>query len=69
MSNTITKTYECDHCDHAEDITFKFDDYAHWKDGGLIQDDLDNLTPNQRELMLSRTCGKCFDEMFSSEEG
>ena len=64
MNSTITKTYNCNHCDHAEDITFWFDDYANWKDGEYIQFALDYLTPSQREIMLSATCGKCFDEFF-----
>lgn len=64
MNNTITKTYNCKHCDHAEDITFGFDDYAKWKDGEYIQFALDYLTPDQREIMISATCGKCFDRFF-----
>jgi hypothetical protein len=64
MDNTITKTYNCNHCDHAEDITFGFDDYAKWKDGEVIQHAMDYLTPNQREIMISGTCGKCFDRFF-----
>ena len=43
MNSTITKTYNCNHCDHAEDITFWFDDYANWKDGEYIQFALDYL--------------------------
>jgi hypothetical protein len=64
MNDTITKNYACDHCDHTEEITFGFDDYAKWKDGEYIQDVLDYLTPDEREIMLSATCGKCFDKFF-----
>ena len=64
MNNTITKNYACDHCGHTEAISFNFDDYARWKNGEYIQFALDYLTPSQREIMLSATCGKCFDDFF-----
>ena len=64
MNIIMTKTYNCNHCDHSEEITFGFEDYADWKDGEYIQFALDYLTPSQREIMLSATCGKCFDEFF-----
>ena len=64
MSDTITKHYACDHCGHTEAISFNFDDYARWKDGEYIQFALDYLTPDQREMMISGTCGKCFDRFF-----
>jgi len=64
MNIIMTKTYNCNHCDHTEEITFGFEDYADWKDGGLIQNTLDYLTPDEREMMISGTCGKCFDKFF-----
>ena len=64
MNIIMTKTYNCNHCDHSEDITFGFDDYAKWKDGEYIQFALDYLTPDEREMIISGTCGKCFDEFF-----
>ena len=43
--------------------------YKKWKDGkGYIQDILNYLSADDRELMLSETCGKCFDKMFPQEE-
>ena len=35
-----------------------------WRDGYKIQDAMPDLTPGQRELIISGTCEKCFDEMF-----
>lgn len=64
MNITITKHYNCNHCDHSEDITFGFDDYTRWKDGEVIQHAMDYLTPDEREMIISGTCGKCFDEFF-----
>ncbi len=35
-----------------------------WKAGELIQRVMPELTPDQRELLISQTCGDCFDDMF-----
>lgn len=63
----VTLTYTCEECGYSENITMKFKDHAAWKGGTLIQDALPYLTDNQRELMISRTCGPCFDGMSDFE--
>ena len=35
-----------------------------WQTGRLIQDALPELSDDQRELMISGTCGDCWDKMF-----
>jgi len=35
---------------------------------GYIQDLLHYLSAAQRELLISGTCGECFDEMFSLDD-
>lgn len=35
---------------------------------GLIQDIFPELTPDLRELFVSKTCGDCWDEMFNDIE-
>jgi hypothetical protein len=37
---------------------------ARWKNGGLIQDCFPNLTPEQREFMISGLAPGEFEEMF-----
>lgn len=59
----ITLTFACGGCDHTEDITMKFKDHAAWRGGTPIQEVLGYLTPGQRELMKTRTCGPCFDQL------
>jgi hypothetical protein len=42
------------------------EDMVSWLSGsGYIQDIMDYLTPAERELLISGTCGKCFDTLFS----
>lgn len=42
-------------------------DYARWVNGALIQNTLPYLTPDERELLISNTCGKCFDGLWKEE--
>lgn len=37
---------------------------SEWLCGRLIQNVMPQLTSDERELMISGTCGECFDRMF-----
>ena len=39
-------------------------DVANWENGALIQDALPYLSADDRELLISGTCGACYDKMF-----
>ncbi len=57
----------CSYCNELHKVYCKEEDYNNWKDGaGFIQDIMDYVPPAVRELLISGTCGKCFDEMFES---
>ena len=43
-------------------------DMGRWQNGSLIQDAMPYLSADERELLISGTCGTCFDKMFGSEE-
>ena len=64
MSEYITQKYTCHRCNGSQDITFKTDDFLRWSNGEFIQDVLGYLTPDERELIVRDTCGKCFDILF-----
>jgi hypothetical protein len=38
-----------------------------WQAGELIQNALPELSADQRELIISGTCGDCWDEMFPED--
>jgi hypothetical protein len=38
-----------------------------WVRGMKIQDANPNLTPSEAELLISGTCGPCFDKMFKDQ--
>ena len=54
----------CRACRDNQQIHVFPDDVADWQNGKLIQDAMPYLSADERELIISGTCGKCFDEMF-----
>ena len=43
--------------------------YTSWKDGSeYIQDIMPELSADDRELLISNTCGNCWIEIFGTEE-
>lgn len=65
----FTVSIECRICKKDFDINCEEKDYSDWKSGkGYIQDLLNYLSASDRELILSETCGNCFDQLFPSEE-
>ena len=43
-------------------------DVVDWKGGKYIQDAMPYLSADERELLISGTCGTCFDKMFGGSE-
>ena len=60
----------CNRCKGQTEMMVNINDYAAWEDdrgkpeGLLIQDAMPQLTGDEREGLISGTCGKCVDEMF-----
>jgi hypothetical protein len=42
--------------------------FRNWQGGMLIQKALPELNADQRELLISQTCGACWEKMFSEDE-
>jgi len=59
---------KCNHCNTREKIQVNYGDVYAWKNGTLIQDAMPYLNADQRELLISKTCGPCFDKMFDFDE-
>ena len=59
-----TITIDCDVCKRTYEIVVPVEGLEKWHNGALIQDALPTLSVDQRELLISGTCGKCFDKMF-----
>ncbi len=62
MYTTLTET--CRTCGSQESIRVQTKDLAAWKNGEVIQEAMPYLDADQREMMISNTCSKCWDELF-----
>lgn len=64
-------TRKCNWCNKNYAIEMTNDQmvrYEAWKNtGGHVQDYLPDLSADDRELLISGTCKKCWDKMFGEE--
>ena len=59
----------CRKCGESQTVLVKKTDLRAWKHGGeYIQTAMPYLTVDERELLISGTCGPCFDNMFPDED-
>lgn len=63
--NVITA---CPFCGHAHEIAVNEADYWDWEDGELAQVAFPYLSAEEREMLISGICPKCWDEMFGLPE-
>ena len=56
----------CRHCDETHTLLVNVTDVTDWYSGKYIQDAMPYLSADERELLISQTCGVCWDEMFGS---
>ena len=69
MEKTMTEFGRtCQFCQVDHVVMADQMDVANWENGALIQDALDYLTADERELFISGTCDNCWTEMFGTEE-
>ena len=69
MKNDFIVPVACRICDGMFEIYCNEADYNKWKSGeGYIQETLHYLSPDQRELLISATCGECFDSLSPPED-
>jgi hypothetical protein len=59
---------ECRDCHEAHQFHVRTDAYDQWVNGALIQRVMPEIPEDQRELLISGTCGKCFDLLFDEDE-
>lgn len=58
----------CPFCGHAHEVAVNEDDFWDWDDGKNAQDAFPYLTPDEREMLISGICPKCWDSMFGGED-
>jgi hypothetical protein len=68
LAMTAVVAVPCRLCQETTDLEVNFQGFVNWKAGEFIQDALPELSADERELLISGTCGTCFDELFPSED-
>ncbi len=64
----INVSMTCPFCgnDHAVEVSLA--EYSAWESGELIQNAMPNLSPTEREQLISHICPKCQAQVFGGEE-
>lgn len=57
----------CNSCGEDVCLWVEDDDYKDWVNGKLCQDAFPYLNAGQREILVSGTCGRCFDLLFEAD--
>lgn len=64
----ITVKKICPWCHNIAEIRVLRDQYNAWKSGVLAQDAFPNLSASEREIIISGTHPKCWDEMWKEDD-
>lgn len=64
----VTIITTCPFCGHANEIAVNEADYWDWQDGALVQNAFPYLTADEREMLVSGICPKCWAQTFGDEE-
>ncbi len=57
----------CHVCKKDKPVSATPQQVAAWNGGMLIQRAMPNVPADERELLISSTCGECFDKLFPLE--
>ncbi len=69
MSETIKVTTKpCMECGKTSTLTVPTTGYYQWRRGDYIQNALPELTPDEREMLITGSHPDCWDKMFPQEE-
>lgn len=55
---------KCPFCGRESEVMVKIDEYLAYEEGALAQDAFPNLSPEERELIISGICIKCQKNIF-----
>lgn len=55
---------KCIECKKVYTVSVCAEGFYKWQDGTRIQDVMPNVPEDDRELLMSHMCGKCFDKLI-----
>ncbi len=57
----------CNLCDDTKELIIYEEDYQRFQAGTKVQLAFPYLSADDRELLISGTCGECFDKLFGEK--
>ena len=64
----IVKTKPCIGCLKVSEVEVSDSGFHEWHGGAHVQDAFPELSSDDREMLISGTCPKCWDEIFADED-
>lgn len=61
-------TGTCWRCQAEQDVIVPQKGFDQWQNGANVQDAFPHLSPDNREFLISQTCGCCFDDLFGDDD-
>ena len=68
LVHDISMDIECIRCKKVTSLSVNPDDYHRWQQGELIQNAMPYLSADEREILISGICGKCYDAIYETME-
>lgn len=59
--------FQCNWCNKKTVLMLPVDGIAKYRNGTVVQDSFPDLSPAERELIISNTCEGCWNKMFVTE--
>ena len=66
-TGTMDMNVTCNLCNDTVTLKVNPVDVIQWQQGKFIQDAMPYLDADERELLISNTCGTCFEKMFGDD--
>ena len=58
---------KCRVCKETSNVIVIQSEFQAWTGGKLIQDAMPSLSSDDREMLISQTCPRCWDQIFPEE--
>lgn len=65
---TVLLGIQCPKCGKLSKLTVTKEAMRNWQGGMFIQNAFPTKTPDERELLMSGFCSKCWNDIFGPEE-
>ena len=67
VNGFITIESECPFCHDTNEIEVRMGDFFKWQEGELAQNAFPYLSADEREMLISGVCPKCWAKTFGEE--